>query len=255
MSLSWLKKYNLVIFEKIDSTNSEAIRLAKAGVSGDYIIWSESQTAGRGRAGRSWSSESGNLYFSLLLDRGITLEKQPQLSFVVAVALYDTIDFLAKKDKIPLPLGLKWPNDLLVNNKKLAGMLLESLTLYGKNYLIIGLGVNVKLTPKDIDKPVTSLVEEGVYILDNSTLLDTFMNYFQKYFAIWRNKGFMRIRESWLAKAYNLNEMVVIDDGKNKISGEFKDIDANGNIRIKLADGRVQSLSTGEVFFGKKLDG
>ncbi len=250
MNLAWLSKYNLLIFDEIDSTNSEAIRLAKSGVEGEFIIWSASQTAGRGRNNKYWSSESGNLYVSLLLNRDIPLNKQPQLSFVAAVALYDSIMFFAQQNQIPLKLSLKWPNDLLVEDKKLSGILLESINIFQTSYLVVGVGVNVKATPHNLaGVPVTSLLDEGVYILDNSALLNSFIEFFEKYFANWHRKGFACIRSAWLKRAYKLNQLVTVSDGQNKISGKFKGIDTEGGIIIELSTGEQRILSAGELYF------
>ncbi|WPY00245.1 Bifunctional ligase/repressor BirA [Candidatus Trichorickettsia mobilis] len=250
MHLPWLKKYNLLIFDEIDSTNSEAIRLAKAGVTGNFVIWAQSQTAGRGKYSKKWYSEPGNFYASILLEKNIPIEIQPQLSFVTALAVYDTVIAIAKSANLTLTIGLKWPNDVLVDSKKIAGILLESIKLSNSGYLIIGVGINLRSNPLDIDQPATNLFNFGIDQVGSDQTLHLFISFFEKYFSMWQQQGFMPIRQLWLKKANKLNKVITIDDGKNRISGRFQDIDLTGNIRIKLACGQIYSLSAGEVFFG-----
>lgn len=246
MYLPWLKNYNLLIFDEIDSTNSEAIRLARSGLSGNFIIWAKSQSAGRGRYGKTWVSDPGNFFISLLLDDEITISRQPQISFISALALYEAINIIAKQKGGFVDLLFKWPNDLLIKGEKAAGILLESVTISGKNYLIIGIGVNIDTKP-NINIPVTTLAENGLEIDNQGHLLNYFMGYFDKYLAEWKKKGFVKFRKNWLKKAYRLNDVITIDDGNNRVSGIFNDIDFAGSIRIKLACGQIFTLSAGEI--------
>ena len=246
MYLPWLKKYNLLTFDKIDSTNSEAIRLVKAGVRGDHIIWASSQSLGRGTHGRHWTSEYGNLYLSLLLDRNIITETLPQLSFVAALALRSTIAQIAGKEKQKL-IGLKWPNDVLYDGKKIGGILLESIKVKAQNYLIIGVGVNILNCPTNLDRPVTSLLAEGIVVKKYGQELNIFMHHFDKFFDKWQNKGFGAIRKEWLSGAEYLHKTVCINDGNNNITGIFKTISKDGTIVIKLASGERINISSGEV--------
>lgn len=250
MQLSWLERYNLLIFDEIDSTNSEALRLAKAGTPGDFVIWARQQSAGRGRYGKFWHSQEGNLYVTLLLNRNIITDKQPQLSFVTALAAYETVSALGAENN----LAVKWPNDIMLNNKKLAGILLEAVNLYGRNSLIIGLGINLKNHPEILNTRATNLKAEGISAEDPSRVLNLFINFFEKYYNIWQQWGFAAIRRNWLQKAYNIDKVITFNDGSGKISGKFKGIDASGAIKIELACGHIYSLSAGEVFFGQASD-
>lgn len=162
MRLAWLKKYSLLMFNQVDSTNTEALILAKSGVIGNFVIWAREQTGGRGRQGKHWESLTGNLHFSILLENPSSLSDCPQLSFVAANAVLDAIRMLALDKKLDLNLKLKWPNDVLINGKKVAGILLEAINIYGKSYVVVGIGVNVASYPENVDKPATSLHKEGV---------------------------------------------------------------------------------------------
>lgn len=251
-SLAWLKKYNLLRFDEIDGTNAEALRLARAGVTGNYIIWAGSQTDGRGKNGKYWHSESGNLFVSLLIS-DIGDEKipfLPEASLVAALAVQSTVAWISRKNgRKSLDVKLKWPNDVMVGDKKIAGILIESVTFKGINYLIVGVGINNKNSPSGLEKPPTSLAEEGVVIGDESEILSLFVNFFRKYFSIWYQKGMMNIRRRWISHAYKLGKTITVDDGAERISGEFTDLDLQGNIQLTLSDGRIVSLSCGEVFF------
>lgn len=239
-------EYNFLEFDQIDSTNMEAIRLAKTQPSGNFVIWAKSQNAGHGTYGRSWHSPIGNLYASLLLNNNITVNQQPQLSFVVAIAIYDLIKDLASQSQTELNIKLKWPNDVLINEKKVSGILLEAISLVKKNYLIIGVGINLNTCPDGMNRPVTSLSIELLTKLDVNEVLSLFLNYFNHYFSLWARVGFLNIREIWLERAYGLNKSITINDGRNNISGIFKDIGPTGEIKIEVAGGNLLSFLAGE---------
>lgn len=246
MQLSWLNRYNFLIFDQIDSTNSEAIRLIRSGITGNFLIWARTQTFGRGRQGNRWESVHGNLYLSILLDTDIPITSQHEVSFITGLALYDAIKDKAIESLKETELHLKWPNDVLIKGQKIAGILLESLSIYNRNYLVVGVGVNVNSSPKNIGQLTTSLFEEKI-ITDCTELLHIFITYFDKYFNLWNKKGFLIIRKKWLKRAYNLNNLITINDGNNRISGVFKDIDFTGKIRIQTANGQIFTISSGEL--------
>jgi BirA family transcriptional regulator, biotin operon repressor / biotin---[acetyl-CoA-carboxylase] ligase len=251
LSLKWLKEYNLIIYEDIDSTNSEALRLAKAGVDGNFVIWAQNQTQGRGRNGRQWESVKNNLFTSILLSPDCKLESLSQLSFVTALAVHDAIASILKKNKITAELNLKWPNDVLVNGSKIAGILLESINVksFQRNYLVVGIGVNINTAPQIEGRSITCLKDILGQELEAGYVFNKVLAYFDLYYKKWQQEGFINIRKQWLKRAHNINNVITIDSGHNRVSGIFKDIDFNGAIRIKLACGRIYSLHAGEVFF------
>ena len=250
MKLSWLKDYNLLIFDQIDSTNSEAIRLAKAGITGNFVIWSDKQTDGRGQRSRKWESLEGNLHMSILLECAEDLEfrRLPQLSFLAANALYETILFFTLKQKLKLDIALKWPNDVLINHKKVAGILLESVSFAGRRYAVAGIGVNIISYPKNLSRSVTSLAEERIYSGSSDEFLNILMIKFDKLYKKWLRSGdFTKVREDWLGRAYNLYKVITVDNGLQRMSGIFKTIDMDGSIMLELASGEVCNLSSGEI--------
>jgi len=253
MQLNWLKNYNLLKFETVDSTNSEALRLASSGVSGNFVILSQEQTGGRGQKGRQWVSISGNLHASILLDSNVDPKRHPQLSFVIANAMYDSVAKLAAKHKLSLNIELKWPNDVLIGGKKVAGILLESISFANKNYVVIGFGVNVMEAPISLDRPATSLFDEGIELDNPDEFLSILMSKFEKLHTRWcADNNFVKTRKDWMRRAYNLNKLIVVDDGVRRISGIFKGIDFNGTMQLELTGGQLCNLVAGEVLTGKE---
>ena len=247
MKLDWLKKYNLITFEEIDSTNSEALRIASSGVVGDFIILARIQTGGRGTKGRYWTSIAGNLHASILLESEFAPKKNSQLSFIIANAVYEAVNHLAKERNIKLNMKLKWPNDVLIDGQKLAGILLESISIKGKNYVVIGFGINILQAPK-IDRKTISLNEIGIKIESPNKFLNILMSKFEKLYQQWKlENNFARTRKDWMRRAYKLNKVITIDDSAWRISGIFKDIDLDGAMRLQLASGQYCNIVAGEL--------
>lgn len=249
MQFSWLEDYNLLIFETIDSTNSEALNLANSGTSGNFVVFSRKQTAGRGSKRKSWVSIEGNLHASILIETQVDPKKYPQLSFVIANAMYDSIAELAKSNKLDsVDIALKWPNDVLIKDKKVAGILLESINVKGKNYIVIGFGVNIKVAPTELDCPATCLSDEGIKIDNPDEFLNILMNKFNKLYKQWIiDDNFIATRKNWMKRAYNLNKVITVDDGVRRISGMFKEIDFDGSMRLQLASGQMCNISSGDI--------
>lgn len=246
MQLKWFDYYNLLIFEELDSTNLEARRLVQAGVAGNFVIWAERQTHGKGRQGRTWISLPDNLYVSIILDSSAFSDRQAEMCFVTGLAVYDAVQ-AASLHK--LDMALKWPNDLMIGSSKVSGILLESIKIDNRHHLIIGIGINIANHPSDLEKPATSMRNTGIQDVDVGKMLDLTMSSFEYYRSLWMRKGFDLIRESWLQKVYNPSEIMTVSDGTVKISGVFQDIDSHGAIRLKSSSGMVYTLSTGEVLF------
>lgn len=251
MYLKWLQKYNLLAFEEIDSTNNEAKRLMQSGAFDRLVIWSKSQNQGKGRSGRVWESPEGNLYLSVLLPINCSLEQSAQLSFVMSLAIHDVITSLAIKNNLKLDIKLKWPNDVLVNGKKICGILMESLSEEVKDWVTIGMGLNVEKTP-DIENTV-SLKDLGIKI-GVGEVLGMVMNQFDYYHDMWLIYEFDKIRKIWLKSAYKLRKVITISNISNRISGVFEGVDKEGNIIIRLASGEKIPMNTGEVFFDTQSD-
>ncbi|MEP3245851.1 MAG: biotin--[acetyl-CoA-carboxylase] ligase [Sneathiella sp.] len=240
--------FTLSAFETIDSTNIHARKLGDEGALEGQLIWSLRQEQGVGRRGRDWSSPEGNLYCSVLLRPGCSASEGAKLSFLVAAAMRRAI-----APHLPAPdgLSLKWPNDLLINQKKLVGILLESKSNAEGilDWLVIGTGVNVASFPKQTNGlSATSLRAEGGR-MSLETLLEDYAFNLLALYEQWKNEGFEPIRQEWLAHAHGLQKKITVRLPHEEFSGIFKDIDPSGALVLRQEDGTTRLVTAGEVFF------
>jgi len=241
--------YNLVTFDSVASTNDEARKLAGQGEENTpdgTLIWAREQTAGRGRRGRTWVSPRGNLYLSLILRPEVPTRDAAQLSFVAALALYDALGNISEPGH---QIHLKWPNDLLLQEKKVAGLLLESEGSAGDHpdWVIVGLGLNVEHFPNDAEFPATSLrAEHWSSTVEDS--LEAFARSFIGWANRWVEEGFAPIRRTWLQRAMGIGEPIEVRLAGETLHGIFKDMDDDGALVLDQ-EGEVKRISAGDVFF------
>jgi BirA family biotin operon repressor/biotin-[acetyl-CoA-carboxylase] ligase len=237
--------FRVAAYETIGSTNDEAKRLARDGAAEGLIVWAKGQDAGRGRRGRVWVSPPGNLYFSLVLRPHCRAAEAAQLGFVAALGMAAVLGELAPT----IAIRCKWPNDLLANGKKIAGILLETEMVAGDlpEFVVIGVGVNLVSSPNDASYPATSLVEEGIASLAPQPALARFAEHFAEWLAIWREDGFAPIRAAWLLQAVGLGEPIQVRLERDTIEGQFLDLDDDGALMLGLPDGS-RRIAAGEVF-------
>ena len=232
----------LITHDTIGSTNTEALRLARDGERGPLWIVAKTQTAGRGRRGRTWVSEPGNLYASLLLTDPAPPERCPELSFVAALALHDAIG--GRIPGLAARLVLKWPNDLLIDRNKFAGILVEG----EATAVAIGIGVNCVHHPDRTETPATDLASAGVRTSPDS-LFAPLSGAMATRLAQWdRGAGFAAIRADWLARATGVGKPIRVKTGEAELSGQFDGIDETGRLVLRLADGTIQAVAAGDVF-------
>jgi len=245
-ALSLPAGYCLQFHPKIGSTNDEAKRLARAGAPDRTLVWAGEQTAGRGRRGRVWSSPPGNLYLSLLLRPGGSPGQAAQLGFVAALGLGEALERLTDGK---LALRYKWPNDLLANGGKLAGILLESETGPSGTveFLVIGIGVNLICGPSSAEYPATSLVGEGIATVAPARLLEAFVHCFDSWAWRWREEGFAPVRAAWLTRASGIGQAILVRLERSTLAGRFVDLDENGALLLDGAEGR-RLVAAGDVF-------
>ncbi len=241
--------YRLVAFECVESTNDEARRAAEAGAEDGTLIWAREQTKGRGRYGRSFESPRGNLAFSLVLRPDCDLAAAAQLGFVSALAVRDAIGSTAP----PLvEATFKWPNDVLFNRRKGAGILLESRSSPqgALEWLVLGVGINVVHFPKETDFPATSLRFEGCPPeVDDVALLEAFARHFMTWTDTWLEQGFPPVRRAWLAHAQGLGEAITVRLPAETFTGDFADLDETGALLVDLPAGGRRSVAAGDVYF------
>ena len=236
----------LVAHDVLGSTNAEALNLARQGERGPLWVTAQRQTAGRGRRGRAWISEPGNLHASLLLTAPAPMEHWPQLSFVAALAIHDAVVEVAA-DLEP-QLAIKWPNDLLLRGAKLAGILIEGQggAAGEAAAVVVGIGVNCASHPTDTDYPATDLAAAGI---SPEMLLGALAVEMQRRLAQWsRGDGFASIRADWLARAAGLGEDVRVRLVDREIAGRFEALDPAGGLVLRLPNGDVTTIAAGDVF-------
>ena len=235
----------VIAHEVLGSTNTEALNLARRGEHGPLWVTAERQSAGRGRRGRAWISQPGNLYASLLLTDPASAERWPELSFVAALGVHDAIAEAAPA-LAPL-LAIKWPNDLLLAGAKVAGVLLEG---EGGEHgaLVVGVGVNCANHPADVEEPATDLAAAGVPVAP-TTLLGALSRTMLGRLAQWNaGEGFAAIRADWLARATGVGGTVRVRLADREIVGRFEALDRAGGLVLRLPDDSITTIAAGDVF-------
>lgn len=232
----------LVERDTVGSTNSEALALARAGEPGPLWITARRQTAGRGRRGRVWISELGNLYASLLLTQPGPRERAAELSFVAALAVHQAVAAVAPA--ITGRLALKWPNDVLVDGSKVSGLLIE-----GEGHaVVVGIGVNCAHHPEDAIFPASDLLAAGARVSVDDLFEALSATMIQR-LAQWdRGKGFDAIRADWLARAAGVGAPVRVSLPDGEHAGRFETIDRAGRLVLRLANGASETVAAGDVF-------
>ncbi|HEY6994394.1 MAG TPA: biotin--[acetyl-CoA-carboxylase] ligase [Xanthobacteraceae bacterium] len=234
----------VVAHEVLGSTNAEALSLARRGERGPLWVTAGRQRAGRGRRGRAWISEPGNLYASLLLTGPPPARHWPELSFVAALAVHDAVVAVAAR-LAPL-LAIKWPNDLLLAGAKFAGILIEGES--GETALVVGVGVNCANHPADTEYPATDLAAAGAPV-PPAILFDALADKMRTRIAQWdAGEGFSTIRADWLARAAGLGEAVRVRLADHEIVGRFEALDAAGGLVLRLPDGGAVTIAAGDMF-------
>jgi BirA family biotin operon repressor/biotin-[acetyl-CoA-carboxylase] ligase len=236
----WPQGLGLDLHDTLDSTNEEARRLAGAGARGPLWIVAREQTAGRGRRGRAWVSERGNLFATLLTRAAPPIAAQ--LAFAAALGVGETVCAYAPD----AAMTLKWPNDVLLNGRKVAGILLESL---GEDALAIGIGVNLAHHPQHTEFPATSIAALAGSAPDWQAVLLRLAKTMSAWYEVWRDAGFARIRTAWLAHAAGLGYPIRARLEGSEMAGTFETIGEDGALILRDASGVRTRIASGEIFF------
>jgi BirA family biotin operon repressor/biotin-[acetyl-CoA-carboxylase] ligase len=230
--------------DTVGSTNAEALACARAGERGLLWITAQKQTSGRGRRGRVWTSESGNLYASLLQVGIATPGAAPQLSFVCALALYDALTAVAPA--LRGRTALKWPNDLLVDGRKIAGILIEGEFVAGDVLAVVaGIGVNCAHHPDGAN--ATALSAEGEAVPPErlfTALADAMLSRLRQWDG---GRNFATTRADWLALAKGVGTDIKVRSNDGEVEGVFETLDASGQLVLKLSDGATRLIAAGDV--------
>ncbi len=231
----------LIERDSVGSTNTEALAMARNGEQGPLWITARRQSAGRGRRGRVWVSEPGNLYASLLLADPSPPERAAELSFVASLAVYDAVAALAAP--VAKQLALKWPNDVLIAEKKFSGILIEG---EGAS-VVIGIGVNCVNHPKNATFSATDLAAAGIFV-PVERLFEILSATMMRRIAQWHHgERFEAIRTDWLARAAGVGAPMRVKHGEGERSGHFETVDARGRLVLRLSDGTNETITAGDV--------
>ena len=240
--------YTLIALDEAGSTNDEAKARAAAGAAEGTVVRAGRQRAGRGRRGRVWDSPPGNLYCSVLLRPACDARRVAQLSFVAALAVLDLVD-----GPLPGRARCKWPNDILVDGGKVAGILLESaLGSDGRvDWVVLGIGVNLVNHP-GLEGPIpsTSLVAAGAPVLTPEDALAPLLAALNRRRSVWESQGFAAVRRAWLARAHGLGGPVTVANGRETLAGTFEGLDEEGALMLAREGEASLSIAAGDVYFG-----
>ena len=248
--------HRLHVHDTLGSTNSEAMAQARAGETGPLWVVTHRQESGRGRRGNGWASLPGNLAASVLWPVvGVPPAQLAELGFVAGLALIEAL--VAACGTLPdtasapaaRSLKLKWPNDVLRDGGKLAGLLLEAEMLPGgRRAVVVGFGVNVAAAPEV--RGATSLAATG-YAADAEALLEHLSDRMDARARAWdRGRNFAALRADWLARAAGLGSEIAVHSGGHSLKGVFETIDEGGRLVILAPDGNRHTVTAGEVHFG-----
>ena len=236
--------YPVFIHESLDSTNAEALREISGGVQAPFVILAEQQSAGRGRRGRKWISPfAENIYYSLVLRIDGGMRQLEGLSLIVGLAVLSSLREFGSCDA-----GLKWPNDVLVGNKKIAGILLE---LVGDPadvcHVVIGIGINVNMmVANDVDQSWTSVRLEAGQAINRNELIVTLGRKLQGYLIRHEDEGFAAIQAEWESNHLWQGREVTLIAGTHTVDGVVAGVDQQGALRLNVA-GQEKVFSGGEL--------
>ena len=247
--------YRLRRHDSIGSTNAEALALGRGGEAGRLWIVTARQTAGRGRRGSAWASLPGNLAASLLLTGPWLPQAAATLGFAAGLALHHALRALCPGTAF----ALKWPNDLLADGAKLAGILLETETVsrdhrivpaQDRRILAVGIGVNVAGSPEGLPYLATSLAALG-HAVTAEEVFEALSESWVACESLWdEGRGMAALRPRWLAAAAGVGEEIAVRLGAETLRGTFETIDDSGQLILRLPGGVVRPVAAGEVHFG-----
>lgn len=233
-------EFKVHTYASLPSTQDYVKELIEEGLPEGTVVQCLEQRHGRGRHGREWFSPIGNLYMSVLLRPKCDVKDAGQLSFVAAVALSAAMDEVV--DEKQHTKTLKWPNDILIDGKKVSGILIER----EEGGYALGMGVNIMAPPKDAISlnQVTWEIQVPIH-----PFRDKVLEKLAHYYDLWQDEGFAPIRSEWLRQAHGLGKPITAGQGDRKKAGIFKDIDEEGHLILEGKDGKIFDINSGEVYF------
>ena len=222
--------WQLFILKNVTSTMDEIKKECyKSNV--NTLLMAYTQTAGRGRNNNTWVSNLGNLFLSIKLNT-LKISNPLILNYITGIVVYDTIKFFLEKNT---DMYIKWPNDLLINKKKIAGILRDSISKGNKiSELYVGIGINTRIAPSNLDYETTSLKNEKSINISRKKILSKLIFYFNYWEKVFQNKSFIYIANCWMERSLPINSRISFKDNKKIINGVYKGINKAGFIKILI---------------------
>ena len=238
--------HDIHYFSEVDSTNDVAKYLAEEGASEGTMVVAEIQNRGRGRRGKTWISPPGGVWMSIILRPDIPPSQAPQLTLVTGVAVAKTL-----KEELSLDVGIKWPNDILIGNKKVCGILTEvNATMDKVNYLVVGIGidmnVDVPVFPSSLQKGATSLKNELDTEINGAMLVQKFLLNFEDIYNKFNAGKFPEILNEWRSLSTTIGNNVEVRTRGKTVRGEAVGINKDGILILELEDGSLRKMISGE---------
>lgn len=240
------------VFQETTSTNDVVEKLARDGVKEGVVVFAESQTKGRGRLGRRWSSPAHKgLWFSVLLRPGLRPQNTTQLTVASATALRSGIERATR-----LPVVIKWPNDILLNGRKVAGILTElNAELDRVNYVILGMGVDVNFTatdfPANLRSIATSLRIEAGHSIQRADLAISILQELDRAYTRLAAGEFTALADEWEAHCATIGQQVTISQGQRQVRGRAESLGEDGALLVRTEHGHLERIIGGDVTLEK----
>lgn len=235
------------------STNDVARELAEEGAPEGTLVMAESQTRGRGRLGKTWHSPPGTgLYFSIILRPQLNPSDLPKITLLAGIAMAEAIE-----ETTGLHPLIKWPNDLLLENKKAGGILTEHYGHISSPYIILGIGINVYTCredfPPELQETATSLALVGGQNLSRLKLMQAAVTYLGKWYELFKKGTFKPILDAWRQRCVLIGARVRIRSGERELEGTVIDVDEKGALLLQNQTGQIQRILSGEIIRWEKF--
>ena len=244
--------YKIYCYDNVSSTNSIAKEVAKKDGEEKIVILAETQTSGKGRLGREWISPMGGVWLSIILRPKITPKEALKLTFITSSAVAKTINAM-----FGLKAEVKWPNDVLINSKKVCGILTETKTKENNiEFVVVGIGINVNVDlesfPSSLRNNITSLKYELGYEIKRKAFLKSLLQNFEHRYKRLQQELWSVLLQEWKLLATFLGEQVEVTSFNEVIVGEAWDLDEDGSLIVRLKNGVLRKVVTGDVTVRKK---
>jgi BirA family biotin operon repressor/biotin-[acetyl-CoA-carboxylase] ligase len=236
----------ILSFDVVDSTMDIAYNLAQTTKGEGAAVFSEGQKAGRGRMGRGWQSPKyKGIYVSVILRPDISPSETPKITLMAAVAVAKAI-----RSKFNIQACIKWPNDILIDGKKICGILTEMNAESDKiNFLIVGIGINVNTKASELPKTATSIREAVGEKIDRVDFAKAFLEELDRGYIRFKEHGFQFVLDEWRDFSATLGRRIRVDFKNRRIEGQAMDVDDSGALVVRLDNGFVERISSGDVMF------